>query len=257
MVLDIPAGEHDLRNTLKNLEAQVDQALAPEIYQVLRTNLERNRIAYFLHNCPGSTLDEYVQRVVEIYRRLHPYLYELQEEKSEAAWVALLARMERWAYSYLIKKGFEYSDATRQLAQDYCADASIKLVHARFPYDTEFDPWVVVLLQNICRKGMRTAVRHDGGLHAQTSMDEEWVENLPDPDGDGSNSIFDFRQDLFQAFKTLEPDERQVLQLYYFQGFKPAEIAARLGKGPSFVYSIKFLALAKLKKVLAQNGYKD
>lgn len=247
--------QSELRQAVSRLDGQIGPAVTAEILQVLSANLAGGRIAFYLANRPSGSPDDYVRRVCECYLRLHPYLRQLQVEKSAPAWDALLAKMQRWGYSFLLKKGFDRSEATYRLAYDYSADAAAALVHARFPYDTEFDPWAVVLLQNTCRKRMRAAVRQNGGAPAEVSAGDAWMESFPDPRADDYIRSFDLRQEIRQAFETLSVDERQVLRLYYFDELKPADIAARLGRPSSYVYAIKFRALARLKEVLAQNGY--
>lgn len=252
---EIQIDDLELTQALDELAAKTSSPIAAQISEILRANQKRKRIAYYFEQSPGTSIGDYVMQVSDIYTRLHPYIHELQVEKSEKALNDLLKKMDFWARSFLSRKGFEFSEATRQLARDICMDAAAAVVKAYFPYDTEFDPWAVVLLQNICRKQLRDAGRRASRSVRAAILHEDWLERQLDPDALKVLIHVEARQDLLQAFQHLAHEEQVVLQLHYFQELKPAEISARLGKRQSQIYTIKFQALKKLKKELGPGGY--
>ncbi len=55
---------------------------------------------------------------------------------------------------------------------------------------------------------------------------------------------------LRQALKCLTPDQRQVIMLVYFEGWRKAEVAAALGKPVGAVKSLQHRAINSLRKLL-------
>ena len=248
--------EELLQQSLKEFEMQRGQPLAPEVWEIVQHNLQKKRLQFFLDKNLDESAIGYVQRVAKIYEHLHIYLYQLQVEKSDEIWEPLVKKMEGWAYSFLMKKGFVPSKATWELAHDYSIDAMMALVKAYFPYDIAFDAWAIVLLQHTCRKHLRDEGRRLSNKGGQEfSIEEEKLANLPDAVSDGQASRLEQRHDLWQAIQKLDLDAQEVLRMYYFEDLKPAEIAAQMGKSPSQVYMIKFQALKSLIKILGAEGY--
>lgn len=255
--IDLQSLQEELDRALARLATRAGKPLADAIRPVLQENLKRGRIQYHLSHTAGSTVSNYVEQVATNYKRCHAHLHQLQVEKSSEVWVPLLKKMECWAYSFLIKNNFVHSEETHQLAQDYSTDAAAVLVRAHFPYDTEFESWAVVLLQHTCRKQLRTAFRHREVPTVELPDDDdcadEWLSRLansPDP-----VLKKDQYQDLEKAILDLIPEEQEVIELYYFEGLGPADIAVRLKKSLSQIYGLKCKALKKLRKYFSESGY--
>jgi RNA polymerase sigma factor (sigma-70 family) len=58
---------------------------------------------------------------------------------------------------------------------------------------------------------------------------------------------------LKQAIKSLKENEKQVIELFYFNQMKEKEIAEYLNKSINTISSIKFRAIKKLKQFLEEN----
>ena len=58
---------------------------------------------------------------------------------------------------------------------------------------------------------------------------------------------------LNQAINTLNDNEKQVIQLYYFKQMKEKEIGEILNKSINTISSLKFRAIKKMKKYLEEN----
>jgi RNA polymerase sigma-70 factor (ECF subfamily) len=59
---------------------------------------------------------------------------------------------------------------------------------------------------------------------------------------------------IYRCMQALPPQYRKVLQLAYFDGFEPADIAAILGKTAKQVYNLLSRAKASLKQLLEKEG---
>lgn len=249
------------------LVTEIEQALAnfamrisPEQYtfvrQIIYTNLSRARLKYFLNKHPGHAPTDYVEHVVETYLRLTDYLTQVQVKKTEEVWEPLFERIKKWCGRFLIKNGFSYKPETNELIYEYAQEAALALVHARFPYDTEFDPWAVVIVHNVCLKRMRDDTRHLATRSGTVSIEDEKVVELNKQLQGNIVEQTDTMQDVLAGLKQLSKTQQQIIFLFYREGLTPADIADQLGQTQSTIYRLKFEALKELRKILVQNGYK-
>jgi RNA polymerase sigma factor (sigma-70 family) len=164
--------------------------------------------------------------------------------------------MQRWAYRFLVKQGFDASKNTWENAKECAGDAARSILMAYFPYDTDFEPWARVVVRNTCLKFIRSGASDPPIL-------EESLEDLEDTLRSFSGSTFqdedrkaNEHSDLFAAIEKLPDARRQVIEMKYFQDLSPIEIATKLGKSVRAIHSLQFRALEDLRKILMQNRNK-
>lgn len=83
----------------------------------------------------------------------------------------------------------------------------------------------------------------------------EDVENvLGSGDPEAGSLLKERNQTIYRCLQQLPPQYRLVLQLAYFDGFEPKQIAAILRKAPKQVYNLLNRARASLKPLLEKEG---
>ena len=219
---------------------------------ILYTNLDRGRIQGFLDG-EIDGIYAYVWRVSKKYSQLSPFIQRLQRDKSSDIWEPLLERMESWAYRYFVSKNF-YRETAREIAKDCADNAAMSMMKAYFPYDTDFEPWAHVIVQNSCRKYIREATRKSAVPQQSLISLSDTLEIIEDSTFQDREYQANLRQVITEALTHLPPARRQVIEWVYFDGLEFSEIAARLGKSVSAVHSLHFNALYALRKILSQQG---
>ena len=233
-----------IEDALQQLTKQEDETLVPMLRPIIMTNLEKNRVRYWLGNNENRSPQDYVYLVAENYARYKDYLYQLQNEKSDIVWQDLFTVLQKWAYHYLLRKNFYPNQSTVSLASVCATEAAIVLLTARFPYDGDFMPWAHVVLLNICRRQLRQ--RQKSGFvpdENQIVLEDELAVQAHSPTDE-------LRLALLEAIETLPQESwRQVLLLRYFDNLTPSEIALEMGKTASAIYNLHFKAMAALRKI--------
>jgi RNA polymerase sigma factor (sigma-70 family) len=250
---DIAAQKKKVDAHLRTLAADRGEMILTEVRSILFSNLDRGRIKKFTEQ-NSIDLQAYVLRVVQLYEKLREYLRSIQVDKADTEWIALKARLDHWAYSYLRKKGFRSTQETIKLSKDYASDAAITILNAYFPYDTEFEPWAFVLLQNVCRQKISKATRKSKiPDHLISELDDDlW--RLADPgsvDIEGQTGMRQLIQDAIEKLSTRQ--KKQIIQLRYFKGFSFKEIADQLDKSINAVYKSHFDAMNDLHEILIED----
>lgn len=239
----------------ENLQIEIEKALEaipPElascIRPVLAANLDRGRVEYFVGD-DFARVGEYVQRVVDHYERLSPYIKAVQKNKSDDVWLPLFKNLQTWAYNFLLRKNFYPSPETQVIAEECAAEAAMHLLDAHFPYDTDFEPWAHTIITKTCLHYFRDETKKSV-IPAKnlTELDE----TQPD-----LNAVAFMEQDisgnLLEVLSQLSDARCQVLQLHYLKNMSLPEIAKVLGKSLGAVYSLHFNALEDLRKILGKN----
>lgn len=252
-------GINNLQTTLEEALQQVAEERGEKIVLTIRpiimSNLAQCRINSWLGTNENRTPRDYILLVVKMHKQYGNYIYQLQVEKSEPVWQDLYTQLQKWAYNYLLGKGFYRDQATFQLASTYATEAAMALLTARFPYDRNFMAWVHVLLLNICRREIRQATK------ASRIPDEKWI-TLDDELAHLHNPLSvqdsqELRQALLDAIQRLPQETwQQVLLLRYFHNLTPAEIAEEMDKTASAVYNLHFKAIDALREIWDPIGYK-
>ncbi|HJR79148.1 MAG TPA: sigma-70 family RNA polymerase sigma factor [Anaerolineales bacterium] len=247
--------QREIETALESLAEEKGMGLVIRIRSILSANLDRNRIQKFTEG-KAVSVEEYIRRVVGNYERLNAYIHQLQIERSNEVWEPLLKNMRKWAYRFLVKKGYQANQVTWEHAKECANEAARSLLGAYFPYDTDFEPWARVVVQNACLKFLRS-------IGKEIPILEESLDDLEDTLRRFSGPVFrdEDRKDrqyseLFEAILQLSDLRRQVIEMKYFQNLSPSEIAEKLGRNVRAIHSLQFHALQDLRKILAQNRNK-
>jgi RNA polymerase sigma factor (sigma-70 family) len=235
-----------LEDALTALAETQGTELAGHIRPVLLANLARDRIPFG----EVGSLQAYVQRVAENYKALHLYLHDLQAERSHAVWAPLYQKMQVWAFNYFFRIGFRADQNTREIAIECASDAAANLLTAYYPYDTEFDAWAHAFVLNFCRKFIQKNLRKS---MVPEDKNVELDEELADPNAPllGLDALqSEFGEDLEEALSRLSESRRAVIRFVFFDGLEPEEIAQRMGKSVSAIYTLQFHGLRDLRKIL-------
>ncbi len=248
-----------LQQAVQLVASQKGEQLAQAITPILMANLDSGRVYYFLDKRGTCQPEDYVWRALAFYEKWHTYLYQIQEERRADLWLPLYEKLKRWAYNYLSSKNFPPTPKARLLLAADCATmAAARLLYARFPYDTDFDPWAYVLLQNVVLKQLRKEYREAAANLHNVDNWEEWESvwssqlSVQDP---GDN--IELRQTLLAAVDQLASDARKQIILWrYFEGLTFPQIAAEMDRSANAIYKLHFDALKNLRKILESSGDK-
>jgi len=241
---------HDqLEQALRQLAEIRGDELARQIKPILLANLDRGRIHRFLEG-EADHVQSYVWRVADGFSDLHAYLHQLQAERDPEAWTPLYTRMQTWAYNFFLRKNFAADDHTCEIAIECASEAAIHLLHAHFPYDTDFDPWAHILVQNACRKFIHKSLRKSAVPQEKQVELEDDLADRNDPPLEAQMLMAELGAELDAALAQLSEARRSVIRMCYFDGLGMEEIAQKLGKSAGAVYSLHFNALGDLRKIL-------
>lgn len=139
-------------------------------------------------------------------------------------------------YKDLYKIAYYYM-GNRAEAEDAVSDAVLKAYEnfSSLKNPEAFKTWIIRILINCCKKRMRVWFRKNSEL-----------EN----DALSYNPDYSIRPALEAAYKELSKEERLIVALYVFGGYKGEEIAKLLNMKHSTVRSKYHRALLKMKKIL-------
>jgi hypothetical protein len=246
----VPEGA--LERALEQVIEQRGERFASTIRAVICTNHERGRIRNFLNRNASAEVCDYVWHVVGCYDEWHEYVCQVQVEKATRVWGPLLEKLRAWAYAYLGR--WELDGATRvECAMGFANIAGGEMVAAHFPFDTEFDGWACVLLQNVCRLHMNRI--NLWGVNERpvgwANVDEWLCRDL----GSGWRDIelqVGRNYDLCQAIAQLTEKRQQIIVQRYFEGKSFADIGEVAGVDREVLYKRHFDALARLSDILSE-----
>lgn len=136
--------------------------------------------------------------------------------------------MYKYAYYYL-DNAMDAEDAVAEAVLD--AYKSIK----KLRQEEAFKSWIFKILTVKCKKKIEKYV------HRDTELTEDIVFEHKD---------YDESQDVKEAFLVLTEEEKQVVSLAIFAGYKSHEIAKNMGLNANTVRSKLSRALAKMQKKL-------
>lgn len=245
--------EEEIEKTLALLGKKIEHKALSSIRDILYANLDRNRGIGYIGIHPEN-VEKYVFRVVDHYQRLSPFLFELQIAKNTDVWKPLYERMRKWAYSFLLKKGFYSGKETQDTAEACATEAAILILNAHFPYDTEFDAWAHTVTQNACRKFIRKATRKKIVPQKQLVSIDDVEYLLPHTSSKNRELQNELADELEEALSQLSEARRTVIEFHYLEGRSFSEIARKTGKTVSAIHSLHFNALRDLRKILFQKG---
>ena len=147
---------------------------------------------------------------------------------------AVCPQMYRVAYYYM---------RNQQEAEDAVQDAVLAAYEKRHQLkDKEkYRSWMMTILVNCCKKKMRKWFRRKEEFEEISQAEERSLVKEED---------FAMNSAVKQVFFQLEEEERLIVALSLFGGYKGEEIAKILGKNHSTVRSRYHRALQKMKKEL-------
>lgn len=136
-----------------------------------------------------------------------------------------------------------YYMRNRQEAEDAVQDAVLTAYEKRHQLkDKEkFRSWMMTILVNRCKRRMRKWFRREEDIEEISQAEEKKLIKETD---------FAMTSAVKQAFFQLEEEDRLIVGLSVFGGYKGEEIAGILGKNHSTVRSRYRRALQKMKKEL-------
>lgn len=242
----------EVENALQFLIKQGRKDLAANIRPVLTKNREKGRIEYFT-NGQLDRVREYVLRVAEHYQAQSTYLEKIKIERSTDVWEPLFADMCKWSYSHLKRKDFSGNLATIENATECATEASILLLRAHFPYDTDFKPWAHVIVQNACQKFIQERYKKYNIAEENLVDIEDLHEYLKDHQSQEDGQALELRDELRSAITGLSETRQKVIESMYFLDMSVGEISEQLDKSPGAIHSLHFNALHDLQKILNKN----
>lgn len=246
-----------LNIALTSLAEQRGQDLASKVKAILDINLERGRIKRYIDDGDISRASDYVWRVADFYKQLHPYLYELQYDKSTEAWTGVLKKLQKKAYFYFLGHNFTYGPKTLEIVEDCAADAAAIICSAHFPYDVEFTPWANNILINLCKKYIRHEVRQSNIPNEKIVALDDLLGYLSDMSMEKHQKRLELQEELLDAIEQLSPARQEVIFRHYSDYLSLKEIAIKMDRPITAIYSLHFYALQDLQKILTTNRNKD
>ncbi len=246
---------HNLENTLQQKEIK-NEKLYQNINMLLHRSVEYGRASRVLGENPDSqACQEYVDNVISFYEKYFKTVNRLERQDRET-WIATIAKIQMWANGYLKRRGIH--DSLRAKSVEECVpNAVLAFLSSVYHYDTEFDAWFCVLVQNVCRKYIQEQTRSGRILEREAvSIDEidYLLEKMADSNELDSQQQRELRAELLEAIKRLSSEARQQLIIdHYFSGYSFKEIAADMNKSMTAVYKLHFDALNDLRGNLGNN----
>ena len=240
----------EIEQSLAALTLEKGETLAASIQPTLFANLEVGRVHSFTEGRP-ERVRPYVTRVAEFYSVLSPYLLKVQVEKEDQTWTELLEKLRKWTYSCFTRRGFDPVYTRAEIVPGQATDAAIQILKARFPYDTDFDPWAFNIVKTTCLKCMRSNMKKSAvPLDRLVELDVKEENSFTDPAGKPDDISSEMYAALMVAIKQLPPARREVIIQKYFYEFSSEKIAENTHRSISAVYSLQFNAIENLRKIL-------
>ncbi|MHC1739502.1 MAG: RNA polymerase sigma factor [Anaerolineaceae bacterium] len=243
-----------IEEALAELALQQGEMIAQQIRSVLNHRLTLKRLTLFIEN-DLSRVEDYVQLIFKKFNLWHDYVNNIQCVRDTAEWEPLYKNLIHYAYRYFLRKNFDPSISTHDLAEECAGRAAEAILNAHFPYDVDFEPWAYYIVQIQCLRLMRDEMRKkEIPAEKQIELDEEV--RITTPDGNIADPVEaeELMRTIEAAIAQLPETRREVLRLKYYEDLPPAEIAKHLGKSIEAVYSLHFNAIQELRKILLETG---
>ncbi len=155
--------------------------------------------------------------------------------RTDAGFEAFYER--NWKYVYRLCFTYLKSEAE---AEDCTEDVFVKVLTGDFVFEDETHErkWLAVTAGNACKDRLRSFARKN-----VDSMDDENAPDIAAPEAEDYS-------DVLEAVKALPPKLKDVIWLYYYEGYSTDEIAEMLKRPPSTVRNQMKDARERLKHVL-------
>lgn len=220
---------------------------------ILMANYEKGRVHKFTEGNPNK-VKSYVLRVADIYQKNHAYLEKVQSDLDAEVWDELFDLISKWSHSYFMRKGFSAHLLNNENDFELGSDIAMAIFKARFPYDTDFNAWLRVIVQNICLKFMHTYLGNKNTYQDIEELDETISTIVGEKNEEEKQIVKDNSTHLMNAVLKLKEPKKTIIKMRYFDDCSLEEIAARLNKSLPAIYSLHFRALNDLRKILSAKG---
>jgi len=177
-----------------------------------------------------------------------PRLVAELRSRSPAAWAEVYNAYHDHLYRYTVTRVRSAEEAS-----DIVAIVFVRALDAIKSYREHGKPlvaWLYGITQNVIREKHREFARAE----RKTAFSLPWFREREHPDLSTGDLGVPERLDLHAAIEQLTPDQREVVRLVHFGGFRVKEVAAMLGKGERAVYYLEARALLRLRDVLGEDG---
>ena len=245
---------NNLEQALRLLKKERGEKIVGKLRPILFSNLDRGRIQFFIDG-DQKRVHDYVWLVADCYEQQHVYLHDLQIKRLDSVWRPLRKKLQKWSYKYFIRINFLSDEETWMIAHSQATEAAISILSAHFPYDTDFDAWAHVIVYNSCRRHVRQSTKKSQ-IPKEKRVEVDKISNLADESMGNMASSSESRIDLLKAIEKLPESRKQVIIMLYFEELTPNQVAQKLNKTVSAIYSLHFNALKQLRKILDENGNK-
>ena len=127
-----------------------------------------------------------------------------------------------WKYVYRLCFTYMKIEAD---AEDCTEDVFVKVLTGDFAFEDETHErkWLTVTAINLCKDRLKSYARKN-----VSSIDDDMMPEIAAPEPDDHS-------DILEAVMNLPPKLKDVIWLYYYEGYSTDEIAATLGRPPSTV----------------------
>jgi RNA polymerase sigma-70 factor (ECF subfamily) len=163
---------------------------------------------------------------------------------SNGAWTKLVKRYEKRVYNYALRVVGHPDDAF-DLMQEVFVGVHRNL--GSFRGDGAFPAWLFRIASFRCTDYLRRR-----RVHEEFDDQKGFINESPGPEEQTFTTHAN--QQIAEALNTLPDDQRQVVELKFFQHFTFDDIAGQLGISPNTAKTRLYSALRKLKQ---QEGLKD
>ena len=142
-----------------------------------------------------------------------------------------------WKYVYRLCFTYLKNESD---AEDCTEDVFVKVLTGNFSFEdaTHERKWLTLTAINLCKDKLKSFSRKNVG-----SIDDELAPEIAAPEAEDNS-------DVLEAVMALPPKLKDVIWLYYYEGFPTDEIAKMLGRPPSTVRNQMKDARNLLKNVL-------
>ena len=127
-----------------------------------------------------------------------------------------------WKYVYRLCFTYMKSEAD---AEDCTEDVFVKVLTGEYAFsdETHQRKWLAVTAINLCKDRLKSYARRNVG-----SIDDDM---MPEPEVPAAED----QTDVLEAVMALPPKLKDVIWLYYYEGYPTEEVARLLGRPPSTV----------------------
>ncbi len=142
-----------------------------------------------------------------------------------------------WKYVYRLCFTYMKNEAD---AEDCTEDIFVKVLTGNFEFEDELHErkWLTVTAINLCKDKLKSYPRKN-----IDSLDDDMMPEIAAPEPEDNS-------DVLEAVMNLPPKLKDIIWLYYYEGYSTDEIAGMLGRPPSTVRNQMRDARNLLKSIL-------